>query len=147
MGAHVIDSLLFQDLFGTERMREIFSDQNMVQKWLDVEASLARVQSEMGIIPKEAAEEIIRKAKAELMDFTEMKKQVDITGHPIVPLLRCLKDVCENNAGEYSHWGATTQDIMDTGMILQVREAYGDIYPKTKQLHSILCGLARKYRD
>ena len=127
-------------------MREIFSDQNMVQKWLDVEASW-QGSSRKWDHPQEAAEEIIRKAKAELMDFTEMKKQVDITGHPIVPLLRCLKDVCENNAGEYSHWGATTQDIMDTGMILQVREAYGEIYPKTKQLHSILCGLARKYRD
>lgn len=147
MGAHVIDSLLFRDLFGTERMRQIFSDENMVQKWLDVEASLAKVQSEMGIIPKDAAEEIISKAKVELMDFVEMKKQVDITGHPIVPLLRCLKDVCENNAGEYSHWGATTQDIMDTGMILQVREAYGEIYPKARKLHSVLCDLARKYRD
>lgn len=147
MGSHVIDSLLFQDQFGTNKMREIFSDENMVQKWLDVEASLAKVQAEMGIIPKDAAEEIARKAYVELMDFVEMKKQIDITGHPIVPLLRCLNTVCENNAGEYSHWGATTQDIMDTGMILQVREAYEEIYPKTKQLYSILCDLALKYKD
>jgi len=147
MGSHVIDSILFQDQFGTRRMREIFSDENMVQKWLDVEAALAIVQAEMGIIPQTAAEEIARKAKVELMDFTEMKKQIEITGHPIVPLLRCLKNVCEEGAGEYSHWGATTQDIMDTGMILQVREAYEEIYSKATKLNSILCALAKKYRD
>ncbi len=147
MGSHVIDSVLFQDQFSTKRTREIFSDENMVQKWLDVEAALAEVQADMGIIPHKAAEEIMRKAKADLMDFVEMKKQIDITGHPIVPLLRCLKNVCEDNAGEYSHWGATTQDIMDTGMVLQVREAYGEILPKAKTLHCKLCDLAKKYRN
>jgi adenylosuccinate lyase len=147
MGTHVIDSLLFQDQFSTKRMREIFSDENMVQKWLDVEAALAEVQAEMGIIPEKAAKEISRKARADLMDFVEMKRQVDITGHPIVPLLRCLKNACEGNAAEYAHWGATTQDIMDTGMILQVREAYGEILQKTKALQAKLCDLAKKHRD
>lgn len=147
MGTHVIDSLLFQDQFSTKRMREIFSDENLVQKWLDVEAALAEVQAEMGIIPENAAKEISRKARTDLMDFVEMKRQIDITGHPIVPLLRCLKNACDDNAAEYSHWGATTQDIMDTGMILQVREAYGEILQKSKTLHAKLCDMAKKHRD
>ncbi len=147
MGSHVIDSVLFQDQFGTERMREIFSDENMVQKWLDVERALAETQAEMNIIPHAAAEEIAHKAKSELIDFGEMKRQIDITGHPIVPLLRCFKNVCADNAGEYVHWGATTQDIIDTGMVLQVREAYNEMLSNAKCLHTRLCDLAIKHRN
>lgn len=147
MSSNVIDSVLFKDQFSTERMRQIFSDENLVQKWLDTEAALAKVQGELGIIPAQAAFEIIKKAKAELLDFQEMKKQIDKTGHPIVPLLRVLKAVCEGNAGEYVHWGATTQDIMDTGMILQVREAYEEILAKLEKLYENVCKLAKTHRD
>jgi adenylosuccinate lyase len=147
MASGVVDSILFKDQFSTEKMRTIFSDENMVQKWLDTEAALARAQAKLGIIPADKAAEICRKAKAELMDFAEMKRQIDKTGHPIVPLLRVLKNACDGDAGEYVHWGATTQDIMDTGMILQVREAFAEISAKNKQLMANLCDLAEKYKS
>ena len=147
MSTGVIDSFLFKDQFSTERMRQIFSDENMVQKWLDTESALAQAQAKLGVIPAEKAAEISRKAKVEFIDFAEMKRQLDKTGHPIVPLLRVLKDVCEDDAGEYVHWGATTQDIMDTGMILQLREAYTEIIVKNKNLVKVLSDKAEKYKN
>jgi len=125
VSAYVIDSRLFRDQFGTEAMRRIFSDENVVQKWLEVEAGLAKVQAELGVIPDGAAAEIRRKSKIEYYDLDALKLEMDRTSHPIVPLLRAIKDVCEGDAGEYVHWGATTQDIMDTGTVLQIRRGPG----------------------
>src|SRR5690554_2096884 len=147
MAAYVIDSALFRDQFGTETMRNIFSDETTVQRWLDVEAALVKVQGEMGIIPAEAAAEIQRKAKVKNIDLPELKVEMDRTAHPIVPLLRAMKKVCSGDAGEYIHWGATTQDIMDTGTILQVRDALDAIESSYRELYANTRELARKYRD
>lgn len=147
MGAYVIDSALFRDQFSTEAMRNIFSDEVTVQRWLDVEAALAKVQARMGIIPQAAADEIQLKARVELIDLAELKQEMDRTSHPIVPLLRAMKKVCDGDAGEYIHWGATTQDIMDTGTILQVRDALDVIEQSYRDLHTHVCSLARKHRD
>ena len=83
---------------------------------------LAKVQAELGVIPGGAAAEIRRKSN---YDLDAMKREMDRTSRPIVPLLRAIKDVCEGDAGEYVHWGATTQDIMDTGTVLQIRRGPG----------------------
>src|SRR5271169_3357201 len=107
MAAYVIDSRLFGDQFSTEESRRIFSDENTVQKWLDVEAALARVEARLGIIPQAAADEITRKARIEFFDLDEMKHEMDRTSHPIVPLLRAFKKVCDGDASEFVHWGAT----------------------------------------
>ena len=147
MSASVIDSRLFRDQFGTEAMRRIFSDENVVQKWLDVEAALAKVEAELGVIPEKAAAEIRKKAKVELYDLDAMKKEMDRTSHPIVPLLRAIKDVCDGDAGEYVHWGATTQDIMDTGTVLQIREALDEIEPNLRKMINLAADLARKHRS
>jgi len=147
MGAYVVDSVLFRDQFGTEQMREIFSDEVTVQRWLDVEAALAKVQARLGIIPAEAAEEIQRQARVELIDLAALKREMDRTAHPIVPLLRAMKPLCQGNAGEYIHWGATTQDIVDTGTILQIRDALAHIETESELLYRQLCQLAERYRD
>ncbi|MVW72731.1 adenylosuccinate lyase [Bordetella sp. 15P40C-2] len=147
MATYVIDSALFRDQFGTEPMRAIFSDEATVQRWLDVEAALARVQGNMGVIPAAAAEEIQRKCKVENLDLAQLKAEMDRTAHPIVPLLRAMKKVCSGEAGEYIHWGATTQDIMDTGTILQVRDGLDQIETAYRELYDNVCTLARKYRD
>ena len=78
----------------------------------------------MGLIPRSAAEEISRRCAADLLDVEAIKRSIDETSHPIVPFLHIYQAVCGKESGEYLHWGATTQDIIDTGMILQVREAY-----------------------
>lgn len=145
--AHVIDSVLFGDQFSTQRLRSIFSDVATVQAWLDVEAALARVQARLGVIPQEAAEEISRKAHIRHIDLAALKREIDRTSHPIIPLLRAMKEACDGDAGEFVHWGATTQDIVDTGTVLQLRAALDEIESNCRAVHDILCEIARRHRD
>jgi len=147
MSSYVIDSELFRDQFSTSQTREIFSDRITVQRWLDVEASLARVQARIGIIPQAAADEIVTKAVVDNIDLAELKREMDRTSHPIVPLLRAMKKVCRGDAAEYIHWGATTQDIVDTGTVLQVKDALQIIQARYVELCTHLEALARKHRD
>lgn len=147
MSSYVIDSRLFRDQFSTPAMRHIFSDEMTVQKWLDFEAALAKVEAKLGVIPQHAADEIVRKAKVELFDLEEIKLEMDRTSHPIVPLLRAIKKVCDGDAGEFVHWGATTQDVTDTGTVLQLREALDEIGSNTAALHRNVCSLAARHRD
>src|SRR5215217_5495176 len=123
MASHVIDSAYFSDLYGTPEMRSVWSDHNLLQKWLDFKAALARVEVPARIVPPEAAE-ITRKDRAELMDDAAIKRGVDQTVHPLVSLIWQLFEHCEGEAGRYIHWGATTQDVMDTALILQIKESY-----------------------
>ena len=123
MASGSIDSRVFGVLFANEEMKKIFSDENRVQKWLDTEAALARAQAKLGIIKQEYADEITKKAKAELLDLDAIGETYKST-ITIVPLLREFKKVLDNNAGEFVHWGATSQDIMDNGLILQMREGH-----------------------
>ena len=126
MASHMVDSVLFKDQFGTEEMRRIFDDRNLLQRWMDVEAALARAEAAVGLIPDSAAEEISRRCEADLLDVEAIKRGIDETSHPIVPFLHAYQAVCGKEAGEYLHWGATTQDIIDSGMVLQIREAYDE---------------------
>ena len=72
--AGMIDSAFFGDLYSTAEMREVWSDRAMIQRWLDVEAALARAEARLGIIPASAADEITRKARVELLNLGEMKR-------------------------------------------------------------------------
>ncbi|MGW8250734.1 MAG: adenylosuccinate lyase, partial [Anaerolineales bacterium] len=147
MPAHILDSRFLKDLYGTAEMRAVFDDMHLLQLWLDVEVALAQAQAELGIIPQGAAEEIARSARADQIDTHRMKELVDQTVHPIVPLIRVFKDACQGEAGEYIHWGATTQDIMDTGMALQIKEAYAILIGRINRLLIVLSALATEHRD
>lgn len=147
MSMYVGDSALFRDQFGTEELRRIFGDRTTVQRWLDVEIALARAEAELGLIPKDAADEIARHGDASHYDLEEMKREMDRTAHPIVPLVRAMAAKCAGDAGQYVHWGATTQDIMDTGQILQIKEAWDYIGEELDALESNLTQLARAHRD
>jgi adenylosuccinate lyase/3-carboxy-cis,cis-muconate cycloisomerase len=116
-----LDHELFADLFGTAPMRAMFSGKATLQAWLDVESALAQAQAELGEIPPAAAERITDEAKADRFDLRELATQILVTGHPLVPLVRELVRHCEQH-GAYVHWGATTQDIVDSGLLLQCRE-------------------------
>ena len=146
MIAHVMDSELFRDQFSTAETREIFSDRMTVQKWLDFEAALARAEADLGMVPVAAADEIRRVADAALYDLAAMKAEMDRTAHPIVPLVRAMEEKCEGDAGGYVHWGATTQDVMDTGQILQIKDAWEVIERDLEALAGHLASLAREHR-
>jgi adenylosuccinate lyase len=147
MPTHIIDSVFLKDLYGTAEMRAVFDDLSLLQKWLDTEAALARAEADLGLIPGYAAEEIARRARAEELDVTRIKQGVDQTVHPIVPVIRVLADACDGDAGEYIHWGATTQDIMDTANVLQVRDALAIFEKRAAELEKVLTKLALQYRD
>ncbi|MSO76585.1 MAG: adenylosuccinate lyase family protein [Alphaproteobacteria bacterium] len=147
MPSSIIDSALFRDLFGTAAMRGVFSDENYLQKMLDVEAALARVQARLGLIPEAAAAEITRQAQFERLDIPAMKAETEIVGYAVLPLVHQLARVCEGNAGQYAHWGATTQDIWDTATVLQMREAFQLVEADLVALAGILADLATRYRD
>ena len=123
MPSTAIDSQIHGCMFSTDEMREIFSDKSWAQKWLDTEAALAVAQGELGVIPKEKADLIKEYARAELLDIPSIGEiyKSSITS---VPLLKAFKAVLPDNAGEFVHWGATSQDIVDTGIVLLQKDAY-----------------------
>lgn len=147
MSASVIESSLFKDIFGTDEMRKIWDDLNTVQKWLDVEAALARAQAKLGIIPEAYANEISKKARVELIDMDELKRGIDKTTHPLMPLVRVFRTVCAGDAGEFIHWGATTQDIMDTGLVLQIKESLELVEPCLSAVNKTLKHMASEHKD
>jgi 3-carboxy-cis,cis-muconate cycloisomerase len=142
----VLDSILFRDAFGTPRMREIFSDRALISRYVEAEIALARAQARCGVIPAEAAEQIAAKSNVASLDFDLLRHETDIIGYPILPLVHQLVKQCDD-AGRYIHWGATTQDIMDTAVVLQVRDALTIIKEDINELRGILAKLAQKYRD
>lgn len=125
----------------------IFGTENTIRTQMKVEAALARVQARLGIIPQEACDEINRKCDVDLLDEELFRKQYAITNHPLVCLIRTYAAVCEGNAGEYIHYGTTTQDIIDTANMLQLKEAYELIQSKAVKLRDRIAELARQYRD
>ena len=120
-------------------VRALFTEAARFQSWLDVEAALAQAQAELGIIPENAAREIVSKAHLKYLDLAAVRAGLEKTGHPLVPLVWELDRVCEGDAGGYVHWGATTQNVTQTGLLLQVRRAH-DIF--LRQIAVILTTLA-----
>lgn len=147
MGSHIIDSVFFKDQYGTDEMRRVFDDEALLQRWLDVEAALARAEARLGLIPAAAADEISRKARVEFMDIPAITREIETTNHPIVPLIRTLQRACDGDAGQYIHWGATTQDIMDTAVVLQLKEAHRLIRRDLLEVEDVLLDLAVRHRD
>ena len=142
----VLDSILFRDAFGTPAMREVFSDFSLISRYVAVEIALARAEARCGVIPAEAAEQIATRTDVAAFDFDLLRRETDIVGYPILPLVHQMAKQC-GEAGRYVHWGATTQDIMDTAVILQVRAGLKIIEQDIAELRGILAGLSKRYRD
>ncbi len=147
MFATAIDSAVFRDIFSTEPMRRIFCDESRVQYYLDIEAALARVQARLGIIPAEAADEIVRHCSAAQVDMAKLKAATERIGYPVLPVVQRLVALCDRGLGEWCHWGATTQDITDTATVMQIRDALALVETDLRAICASLAGLARQYRD
>jgi 3-carboxy-cis,cis-muconate cycloisomerase len=147
MPSTILDSAVFRDIFTTPAMRHVWSDENRVQKYLDFEAALARAQARLGIIPKNAAAEIVRHCEAKQIDMAKLKEATEKIGYPVLPVVQQLVALCKDGLGEWSHWGATTQDITDTATIMQIREALDLIENEIDGIRDALATLAKKYRD
>jgi len=145
MPVSVLESVLFKDMFGTDAMRAVFDDAATVRRYVETEVALARVQGRLGVIPAQAAEAIATRADAACIDMEALRIETEIVGYPILPLVHQLSQLC-GPEGEYLHWGATTQDIMDTATVLQVRDALKIIDADLATLDDILDQLAQRYR-
>jgi len=142
----VFDSFLFRDAFGTPAMREVFSDVSLISRYAEVEIALAKAEARCGVIPPEAAQAIAERTDVAALDFDLLRSETDIVGYPILPLVHQLARQC-GEAGRYLHWGATTQDIMDTAVVLQLRAGLQIIDEDIAALRGILADLSRRYRD
>jgi hypothetical protein len=146
MTAHIVDSAFLGDLYGTSAMREVWCDRSRLQRWLDVEAALARAEADCGLIPTEAADEIARRARAEELDLAALGRAIAEATHPIVPVVRAVTKACRGDLGQYIHYGATTQDITDTGLVLHVQAAYPLLMAEVAGAKAELARLAREHR-
>jgi len=147
----VLSSTLFGDMFGTAAMRAAFGELGLLSRCAEVEAALARAQARVGIVPAAAAAAISQAAAAIIeqpasLDLARLKRETETVGYPILPLVRQLADRA-GDAGRWVHWGATTQDIMDTAVVLQIRAGLELIEADLTGLRGHLAALARRWRD
>ena len=127
-------------------LEKIFSEEERTRLFLEFETTLAVVEADLGLIPEAAAKEIKRVAKLDTIDLAGLRTDLERTGYPIAPLIRQLTAACRDDHGQYVHWGSTTQDVMDTALALQMRDALDSIESDLKALASILVELAQSHR-
>ncbi len=146
MNDSAMNSPLFSSLFSVPEVAEQFSDRQFTRSMLDVEASLAAVQGQLGVIPAEAAEQIVSGAATLAVDFEQMRIQIEKAGVPVIELVRQLRTHVGGDAANYVHWGATTQDIMDTACVLQIRAALTIMEVSLSDVVQNLARLADEHR-
>ncbi len=133
-------------LFTTPDMSAVFSAPTFVQRMLDVEAALARAQARAGLIPDTAAQQITDACRVEHFDVDAIVDQTANAASPVVPLLRQINDQLDEDAAPYLHWGATSQDIIDTATMLQARDARSLLHRQLVDLGTAAAALAERHR-
>ncbi|MEG0065793.1 MAG: 3-carboxy-cis,cis-muconate cycloisomerase [Pseudomonas sp.] len=139
---------LFDAYFTARDMREVFCDQGRVQAMLDVEAALARAEARVGLIPASAVAPIENACRADLYDFAALGEAIATAGNSAIPLVKALgKQIAATDAEaeRYVHLGATSQDVMDTGLVLQLRQALDLIESDLAQLADSLAAQAQRH--
>lgn len=145
MASHVIDYLILGNNFSTSEMRAIWSEQNRLEKQVAVEVALAKAQGELGVIPCDAADAIVAKADASKLSIEQIAKQSAKAKHSLMSTINALQDQV-GDAGQFIHYGATTQDIVDTATVLQLKQSFAIIERDTKLVACELKKLAKQYQ-
>lgn len=146
MASHLIDFILIGNNFGTEEMRHVWSEHNRLKSQVAVEVALAKAEGELGLIPAQAAQYIEQHADADKLNIEEIASQGAQMKHSLMPTLIALQKQC-GEAGEYIHYGATTQDIVDTATMLQLNSAFNIIERDAKALVIALANSAKRYQN
>ncbi len=144
--SHVQDSRLLGHLFSTTAMKDAFSDAATLRCWLEIEAALARVQADLNLIPEDAAKAIATACMPEKYDLEQLGTRIAAAAHPLTPVIAAI----ETNAGDHGqhvHFGATTQDIIDSGMVLQMRAGLGLLIEAHRHLLAACVSQAKTWRD
>jgi adenylosuccinate lyase len=145
VASHVLDFLILGNNFGTSEMRSIWSETNRLKRQVDVEVALAKAEGELGVIPIEAANSIIANADASKLSIDQIAEEAAKAKHSLMSTINALqKQVGE--AGQYIHYGATTQDIVDTATVLQLKQSFTVIERDTKRVALELKRLAKQYQ-
>jgi adenylosuccinate lyase len=145
--SHIVDSRFYGSGYTTDEARQIFCDKYRCQRWIEIEAALASVQADLGIIPAWAARSINEKAHLRYFDLGAVCKGIKETSHSLVPLLEAWRALCDRDAGQFIHFGATTQDIQDTGQVLEIRDVLVIVKRDIEAILRLLMGLAERYMD
>ena len=143
------DGRLTDRLSSTDTLIAIFSPRATTQRMLDVEAALARALASAGVIPSNAAAPIEATCRADMLDADALTRAAARAGNLAIPLVKQLTAAVAQHApdaAKYVHWGATSQDIIDTGMVLQLRDALTVIEAQLTSIGDVLAGLAERYR-
>ena len=145
MASHIIDFLTLGNNFSTAEMREVWSETNRLQKHIEIEVALAQAEGELGVIPLEAAQQIAQNADPSHFNLTEIAQEVARLKHSFMATINALQQQC-GEAGEYIHYGPTTQDIVDTGTVLQLKQAFDIVERDSKSVALELKKLAKQYQ-
>jgi len=147
MSVHPADSEIYGALWGTAEMRALFSDATQLQSMLDVESALARAEAKLGLVPEHVAEAISKAARVENLRIERIAAGTRETGVPVPALVSEIGRVAGEQAARYIHLGATTQDILDTALVLQMRRALEYLRRDLVALARTLVTRASEYRD
>lgn len=142
----LLDSPLFGRSFVADEMRSVLNSDAFVDRCVETEVALATAEARLGLIPEAAAASIASAARTIRFDMVRLARETELVGYPILPIVEQLGDAC-GEAGGYLHWGATTQDIMDTATVLQVRHALDLVEAQLDDTIAALRRLAADHRD
>lgn len=146
MAGPLMNSSLLAPLFGDAEVAEQFSDAQFVRFMLDIESTLAVAQGQLGVIPAEAANRIVDTAARLDVDFDRLREGVEKSGVPVIELVRQLRAQVGEESASYVHWGATSQDIIDTARVLQIQAALATLEPTLENVIQNLARLADRHR-
>lgn len=146
MNFHPMSYQLYGDKFTTPEMQAIFAEQNYLQKILEVEIALAEAESELGLIPVSVVPLLKEQAKAQRIDLAKVKEVQKRVGHYLVSVLKVWEENCPGESGQFIHYGATTQDIIDTAMVMLIREALALVQSDLNAILKATLRLAEEYR-
>ncbi len=147
MGSRITDSALYGHLWGTDETRAIFDEPARIQSWLEILATLARAQAELGLIPEAAAVAISGRARVELLDMDLVQLETRSSGHSTMGLIRGLQEVLPDEAREWVYYGATVQDLTDTWTALVMKRVGAIVWRDLRAIEADLIELADRHRD
>lgn len=133
--------------YGTKEMRDVWDSENKLQKMLEVEAALAKAEASLNLIPEEAAEEISSKASTKYVTTERVAEIERETNHDIASIVKALTEVCKGDAGEYVHFGATSNDIIDTSQSMLFKDSIGILRARLTELTKTLLKLANEHKN
>jgi adenylosuccinate lyase len=150
MPVHIIDSLIYQNSWGTPELRAIFDDVPRTRGWLEILAALAETQAEFGLVPQDAAQAVARTCRTVELDatfFEEVRAGFEATNHSTLGLIRALQRRCPDTSGEWVYYGATVQDITDTWTAIALRKVRAIVQRELAEIEENLARLATEHRD